>query len=483
MKRITEEAARRRKPPLSKETSEPKPISPAVFEILTATEKSPPSSPIDRFLWKYGNRYARTINQIPLLRNIAEKQYLRLSVEKRQRDALPSPLPSEEGDLDFLGTNWYYYDFLEQTKRQGFRGRIKRLLLRSIGFHAWWQGQINKAVYQELIRQRAEFAGSDRRIEDLLNQEMGFLRSEIADRDKKVEGIQKSVEETKGSVENIKNTTIAEINQEIGQILRQLREHKLDILDQQRRVTLLLEEARKRLGEPLSPQQVENILKEEDHLFDSLYVSIEDRFRGTREDIKQRQGIYLSHIDDVNAGTEEAPILDIGCGRGEWLELLKERNYIAKGVDSNRVMVQQCHELGLDVVEVDALEFLRKQKSNTFGAITGFHIIEHLPLGNLISVFDESLRVLKPGGVVIVETPNPENLFVGAYTFHYDPTHKTPWVPEVLDLIAGQRGFCKTTILKLHPYSDFYQVDETTDPFKNRWFYSETDFALIGYKA
>ena len=97
------------------------------------------------------------------------------------------------------------------------------------------------------------------------------------------------------------------------------------------------------------------------------------------------------------AGTKEAPALDIGCGRGEWLELLKGDGYVGQGVDRNRIMVQQCLELGLTVVEADLVQFLRNQNSNSFGAITGFHVIEHLPLKTLITLLDESLRVLNPG--------------------------------------------------------------------------------------
>ena len=463
MQRIRQEAARRKRANLSEEILRDRSVTPEISETAAITNETTANTRIDRFLWKYGMRYAKIVNKIPVLKIIAEKQYLRLTFGKTYADTSTVPPHLNDGGLNFLGINWYYHDFFEQTKKEGLKGKFKLFILRYIGFYAWWQGQINKAIYQELTRQRDELAERDRRTEDLLNQRIESLRTNLADKDKAIEYI----------------------SQEIKEILRQVRDHKLSILDQQRRVALLLEEVRKKLGEPLSTQQIENILKEEDHLYDTLYVGFEDRFRGTREDIKQRQKIYLPHIDDVKAGTEDAPILDIGCGRGEWLELLKERNYAAKGVDINRASLQQCIELGLDVVEADAIEFLRKQKPNSFGAITGFHIIEHLSLKNLIALFDESLRVLKPGRIVIFETPNPTNLFVSIYDFYRDPSHIRPVHPDTMNFLLEMRGFIRTGtyFMKDEPPSRFIQsIDWNLDDL-NGYLNVSRDFALIGYKG
>jgi SAM-dependent methyltransferase len=146
-------------------------------------------------------------------------------------------------------------------------------------------------------------------------------------------------------------------------------------------------------------------------------------------------------------------------------------------------MIAQCHSFGLDVTESDAIDFLKKHEPDTFSVITGFHFVEHLPLKNLIELFDESRRVLRPGGMVIFETPNPENLIVGAFTFYLDPSHGRPIVPDSLEFIARERGFIETFILRLHKFSDFHDIKETEDEFKKRWFYSETDYAILCYKA
>ncbi|MEQ8188282.1 MAG: methyltransferase domain-containing protein [Candidatus Eremiobacterota bacterium] len=289
-------------------------------------------------------------------------------------------------------------------------------------------------------------------------------------------------------VKNIINTkadsnSIEEITREIKNIANQIRDNKLNILDQQRRLMLLLEEARKRLPETINRTQIQNMLAEEDHILDAMYVSFEDRFRGTRDDIKNRQKIYLPYMEQVKGGT--ASILDIGCGRGEWLELLRENGYIAKGLDVNRIMVQECLKRGLDVEEADAIEYVKSQNSNSFDVITGFHIVEHLPLKILISLFDETLRILKPGGLVIFETPNPENIIVGACSFYTDPTHINPLPPHTLKFLLEARGFTALEIKKANPLNliDYdYIIKE--DGLKNILFRfnMEQDYSVIAVK-
>ena len=273
--------------------------------------------------------------------------------------------------------------------------------------------------------------------------------------------------------------------QELQEIKRQIHDQKHNILDQHRRLAILLEEARKRLPEPFSQKQLSKMVEEEDHLLDAFYVSFEDQFRGTRADIKERATIYLPVIDMAKAGSETAPILDIGCGRGEWLELLKENELHAQGVDVNHVMVSQCEALGLEVINGDAIDYLRTIKSNSLGAVTGMHIIEHIPFKRLIALFDEVLRVLKPGGVAIFETPNPENLIVGACNFYYDPTHLSPLPPEPMRFVMEARGFGSIEIVRLHPNSDA-MIKEGSQQVQiaiNQIMFGPQDYALVAYKS
>src|SRR6185312_2159942 len=166
------------------------------------------------------------------------------------------------------------------------------------------------------------------------------------------------------------------------------------------------------------------------------YVSFEDTFRGTRDDIKARAGHYLTAFHDAGIEPGDGLVLDLGCGRGEWLEVLSEHGYASRGVDLNGVMVREAQTLGLDAIEQDVIAHLRSLGSESVSAITSMHLVEHLPYEVLIRMVDEALRVLRPGGLLILETPNPENLTVGSYWFYMDPTHRNPIPPPLLQWIV-----------------------------------------------
>jgi len=253
----------------------------------------------------------------------------------------------------------------------------------------------------------------------------------------------------------------------------------LNVIDQERRLLLLLEEARKRLPEPISTEQINNMLREEDHIMDAMYVSFQDRFRGTREDIKERQRIYLPYIQRAIKNPENSNIVDLGCGRGEWLELLKENNYIARGIDLNSVIVKEASMSGLEVMEGDAIDYLRSLGNNTLSVVTGFHIVEHLSLKKLIKLLDESLRVLKPGGMIIFETPNPENLLTGSCNFYTDPTHNKPIPPLTLQFLVEARGFVRTKIIKLNKN----QTQKLDNEFLQELLFGYQDYSIAGYKS
>jgi SAM-dependent methyltransferase len=216
---------------------------------------------------------------------------------------------------------------------------------------------------------------------------------------------------------------------------------------------------------------------------DALYMAFENQFRGTPEEIKERALFYIPHIEAVHAGILEAPVLDLGCGRGEWLALLKEKGYKAKGVDSNHDMIKLCKAQLLDVTEDDVLEYLRAQKTGVFGAVTGFHLVEHLLLPSLLELFDQSLRVLKPGGVAIFETPNPENLIVGACNFYIDPTHTKPIPPALLKFVAEQRGFADAEIIKRHKIKEPHYIGQASIDEMLYRLSMEQDYAVLGRKT
>jgi SAM-dependent methyltransferase len=260
--------------------------------------------------------------------------------------------------------------------------------------------------------------------------------------------------------------------------------NRRDLIDQQRRLSLILEDVRRRLPHYLAPGDLERLEAEDDHSLDALYVAFEDRFRGTRAEIKERQRVYLPLLAEANAGTEDRPIVDVGAGRGEFLELLKEAGLTARGVDLNRRMAEMCAEAGLDCVADDAIAYLARLPSDSLGAVTGFHIIEHLPFKALVRLLDESLRALRSGGLVIFETPNPGNVLVGSRQFYLDPTHRNPIPGETAAMIAEARGFVRVSIKELHPMGvSFAARDAVLAEQLDRLFHGPQDYALIARKA
>jgi SAM-dependent methyltransferase len=288
--------------------------------------------------------------------------------------------------------------------------------------------------------------------------------------------------EIRASIESIGKTVREELHGAVSPLAALGSDLRRNVLDQERRLGFLLEEARKRLPAPISTAQIESMLTEESHILDAMYASFEDRFRGSRADIKQRQSFYIPYIQEAKAGSASRPVLDLGCGRGEWLELLRDAGLAAQGVDLNRVFLEHCRDMGLNVIEQDALLYLSSLKRDSLGAVTSFHLVEHLPHKTLISLFDEALRVLMPGGLVIFETPNPENLIVGACNFYFDPTHLKPLPAEPLRFMLEARGFVATKIIPLHPLGHFKDL-ETTAPMLAPLFAGSQDYALIGRKA
>ena len=188
---------------------------------------------------------------------------------------------------------------------------------------------------------------------------------------------------------------------------------------------------------------------------DRFYLHFENRYRGSEESIRAKLSPYLEDLEAKQLDRASAAILDIGCGRGEWLTLLREAGYVcASGVDTNERMVETCLQKGLDLLHSDVFDFLSKTPSSTYDAITGFHIIEHFPFDRILKLLQLCFRVLKPGGIALFETPNPRNLIVGGNTFHFDPTHVRPVPSELLACAAEHAGFVVKRIYQRNPYPD-----------------------------
>lgn len=342
----------------------------------------------------------------------------------------------------------------------------------------------------ELAEERERNAGLQRAWEDLASQTQSLERRLAAETTALAhvnQGLEQRLESEITALANMYQGVEAVTSEALPRLEREVLRWKPRQIAQERRISLLLEEARRRWPEPFDAAQIQRLCQEERHNLDAFYVALEDEFRGSREDIQERLSDYLPILEDAGIGSQAMPILDAGCGRGEWLELLRERHWQASGVDLNRVLIAICEERGLTVTEADAIDHLRALPEASLGAVTAFHLIEHLPLPRLLDFLDAAVRALKPGGVAIFETPNPNNVFVSSRYFYLDPTHRHPIPPQLGQFLAEARGLRRVEIRELHPWPPAHHVNTLTGGDVagrfNECFYGPQDYAIIGRKV
>ncbi|MGF6485062.1 methyltransferase domain-containing protein [Paraburkholderia sp. JPY419] len=221
-------------------------------------------------------------------------------------------------------------------------------------------------------------------------------------------------------------------------------------------------------------------------IIDAYYLAFEDANRGTRENVRAKLAIYDDWLatNVPRAGRLTHQIVDIGCGRGEWLSYVRERGHDAIGIDVSPVMVKACVAQGFDARHTDALKYLRSLPTGSVAAVTGFHIIEHLPFDYLFALVQESYRVLVEGGSVLFETPNPENILVGSHTFYHDFTHRNPITPSAITFLLKYHHFEAIDIIRSSPYPEEAKVPGN-DPLTERvngHLCGPQDFAVHGRK-
>jgi len=174
------------------------------------------------------------------------------------------------------------------------------------------------------------------------------------------------------------------------------------------------------------------------------YFAFEARMRGRSEEIRERQRAYVEDFRDA------APVLDVGCGRGELVGLLQEAGVEARGVDADADMVAFARGEGLPVEQADLLVYLEGLEDGSLGGVFAGQVVEHLPPPALVRLLELAAAKLRPGGLFVAETINPLSPLALRYYFS-DLTHAQPLVPETLELLARQAGFRETKLRYLNP--------------------------------
>lgn len=213
----------------------------------------------------------------------------------------------------------------------------------------------------------------------------------------------------------------------------------------------------------------------------NFYRAFEDLHRGSRDFIRKRQEIYLPFINPLKTLYPQCPALDLGCGRGEWLELIQSQGFLARGVDLDEGMLQACQALELPAEYGDALGALGALDDESQVLVSAFHLVEHIPFSSLQQLVSEALRVLKPAGLLIMETPNPENLLVGTSYFYLDPTHEKPIPHSLLSFLTEFTGFARSKLARLQEPAALHNVPELT--LMEVLSGVSPDYAIIAQKA
>ena len=143
--------------------------------------------------------------------------------------------------------------------------------------------------------------------------------------------------------------------------------------------------------------------------------------------------------------------MDLGCGRGEWLTLLRDAGVPCSGVDANPRFVAAGRALGLDIELGDAIGHLQGIPPDSVDMVTAFHVIEHLGTEELLALLEAARSALRPGGCVLLETPNPANLVMAACDFYNDPTHRSPLPCALTEYLVSTQGFGDIEVRPLHP--------------------------------
>lgn len=411
-------------------------------------------------------------------------------LKKRIREEIRESPPGAEQPDAAAGADYAYHNLLMRIKQQGLRGRIKRLVFHVTRFITLWQEQFNEHIQQAtegLSRSTAQLFKRQQSTEkdiSAIRSQTAVIENSLYEVRTRTDALESRLDSTDAHIQALQAQTKTDMEALQSAVSDEFKASRREMFEVQRMMRRFLEAAGPESGRSSERPDIAPLAEAAGHFPDSLYLAFEDRFRGAREAIQARLSVYLPVIADRFAPAGISA-LDIGSGRGEWLQFLEENGIRVKGVDINRMAVSQCREFGLDAVEADALAFLKASPEASFHVISAFHFIEHIAFEQLMELLDEIYRVLTPGGLVLFETPNPTNILVGACDFHRDPSHLKPVHPDTARFMLEYRGFEHTRLRLVEQEGSHCRLLDYNDwPFDviDHYITIPRDYALISQK-
>lgn len=396
----------------------------------------------------------------------------------------------------FMG--WYIFPHYQRMSH--FNGKVVNVisLERDILTATVHQTQaISQRLEGQEQRVSEKLAESGRQVSERLTEQDRQVSEKLAEQDRQIsrrfeEQDRQFEEKINGQKEELA-AGFTEIQSRLEAILSALRQQKAeadgqirDLSGQIERLASENEQLRVRL------KKIENLPTDDDE----FYHQFEEKFRGSEDLIRDRLRVYVPVIQQYLPDWSKCRFVDVGSGRGEWLDILRENgaeDYV--GVDLNGRQNALCEARGHKVVQMDCIQYLAAQPEHSVDLISGFQIIEHLCLSDLMELLRQSYRALKPGGVILFETPNPKNLMVGADSFYFDPSHKRPLDPSLTSFLVEWCGYSHVQCLDAnsHPLSARIEIPEwnksadklhLVQEFNDlKWLmYGPQDYAVIGVK-
>ena len=334
------------------------------------------------------------------------------------------------------------------------------------------------------------------------------LREAIEENRCSIKSLQEDVQRLAGDMLSRFDLMIGRLEKDVEALRRDLERHtslsgkrlevlKSDIDSIRAQTTALRDRTRLLTRELISDAGIPGEMEpgDIDVLSSQEYAAHQERFRGAPELVARRQRIYIDYFRECD------PVLDIGCGRGEFIELLAAEGIAAYGIDSNEKVVKDCREKGLEAEHSDLFDHLKSLKGGSLGGVFAAQLVEHLAPAQLRAFLGQCHRVLRKDGVLVAETLNPESVFALTRYFYQDSSHQAPLPAPLLQFLAELAGFAKVEIRLLTEAPEaerlqaielesalpaaleaaFARLNSNVDRL-NRFLYGHMEYAIIARK-
>ena len=386
------------------------------------------------------------------------------------RPALPrSPLPSDDHQVLPLTEGWQLAPPEGPDLGTGWRKRLRGFVWTFVGPLFQQQQTFNATLVARVDEVAGRIDGVSASIQGVSDElwrrweateaRFAALEGEVAGR---IDGVSASIQGVSDELWRRWEATearFAAADEREQRVVQHVEELRTTVGHVQHAVLTLERELRRVTGgvpDAASPPADAGSTRVEEALDAYTYVGFENCFRGSEAEIRGRQVDYVPLFDGA------ADILDVGCGRGEFLDVLRERGITARGIDLNSEMVEACRSRGLEAEVGDALAYVRGLPDTSLGGLFAAQVVEHLDPQHLIRLLAVAFQKLRPGSKIVLETINPQCWFAFFDSYLRDITHVQPLHPETLQYLLVANGFQRTIIRYSAPYPEHAKLQHVT---------------------